>query len=371
MRYFEVADETVFFENTQLITTGQMLGFLPDRMEMAAVTLDASGEFYTAETKGGKQEDHYLACLNYTSNNVCNWMVRADDPEGAGYCLACRLNGIIPNLAEDPENIQRWAKLEAAKRRLVYTLLRLGLPVRSGLIDPATGLSFQFLADANLAQTQSQGGQTQVMTAPRILTGHENGIITLNIEEADDAVRERTRTAMGEKYRTLLGHFRHESGHYYWDRIIDGTPLLEKCREQFGDDTQDYAQALERHYQQGPPPDWQNNFITAYAASHPWEDWAESWAHYLYVVDAVELATQQNLVRGLMDVDSGPLLKFRVPFTAILEAWTDLTVLLNSFNRTAGISDPYPFVLSKPAMEKIDFIHEAVLASGGTPTNKP
>ena len=362
MRYFEVADETVFFENTQLITTGQMLGFLPDRMEMAVVTLDTTAKNYVAETKGGKQDDRYLACLNYTGSNVCNWMVRADDQEGNGYCVACRLNGIIPNLAENSENINRWAKLEAAKRRLVYTLLRLGLTVRSGLIDQQTGLSFQFLADAPMMQSQS--GQVQLGSS-RILTGHENGIITLNIEEADDAVRERTRTAMGEKYRTLLGHFRHESGHYYWDRIIDRTPLLQGCREHFGDDMQDYGKALENHYKQGPPPDWQNNYITAYAASHPWEDWAESWAHYLYVVDAVELATQQGLVRGLMEVDSGPRLRFRVPFTAILEAWKDLTILLNSFNRTAGISDPYPFVLSKSAMDKIEFIHGAVLTASG------
>jgi hypothetical protein len=363
MRIFEVADEQVFFENTTLIATGQMLGFLPDRMEMAAVTLQPEG-FYLAETSRGKLTDHYLACLNYTQNNVCNWMVRADDPEGNGYCLACRLNGIIPNLAEDPQNIGRWAKLEAAKRRLVYTLLRLGLPVRSGLIEPATGLSFQFLADAPVAPTVDPS-QPAPAPAVRVLTGHENGIITLNIEEADDEIRERTRTAMGEKYRTLLGHFRHESGHYYWDHIVDGTPVLEKCRQVFGDDTQDYGVALQQHYSAGPPADWQNNFITAYAASHPWEDWAESWAHYLYVVDAVELAQQQGLVRGLMDISGAQRITFRTSFGGILEAWADLTILLNSFNRTAGISDPYPFVLSKPAMEKMEFVHEAVLAAAG------
>ena len=50
----------------------------------------------------------------------------------------------------------------------------------------------------------------------------------------------------------------------------------------------DYAAALSSHYQIGAPAGWEEDFITAYAASHPWEDWAETWAHYLQILDGLE-----------------------------------------------------------------------------------
>ena len=170
-----------------------------------------------------------------------------------------------------------WRKLEAAKHRLFYTLLRLNLPIETRNENPE-GLAFDFLADQ-----PAQSG-------PKVMTGHDNGLITIALAEADDAERERRRTAMGEPYRTLLGHFRHEVGHYYWDRLVRDEGRLDPCRAVFGDDSQDYEQALQRHYAEGAPANWQENFVSAYATTHPWEDFAETWAHYLHIVDTLEMA---------------------------------------------------------------------------------
>jgi hypothetical protein len=199
----------------------------------------------------------YRLCRNYTEHNVCNWAVSASDENP--YCLSCLLTRVIPNFGV-PGNKEAWYKMEIAKRRLVYTLMALDLPVERKENSSDTGLAFEFLADP---------GDPAL---PRVLTGHANGLITVNIAEADDVERERRRQNLREPFRTLLGRFRHEIGHYYWDVLVkDGRPL-ERFRDLFGDEREDYGQALQRYYQDGPTADWQERFISAYATSHPWED---------------------------------------------------------------------------------------------------
>ena len=215
----------------------------------------------------------YRLCANYSGAQVCNWAV--DARHGETLCEACRLTTTIPDLAVEG-NQAAWYKLEVAKRRLVYTLLSLRLPIVPRSQDPR-GLAFEFLADA------ADG-------PPTVLTGHTGGVITISLAEADDAERERRRHALGEPYRTLLGHVRHEAGHYYWDRLIAGTDRHDAFRALFGDERDDYQAALQRHYAGGPPADWQARFVTAYASVHPWEDWAETWAHYLHITDTLETA---------------------------------------------------------------------------------
>src|SRR6478609_7745113 len=206
----------------------------------------------------------------------------------AHFCIACRLTRTIPDLG-DPDNARYWAGIEAAKRRLVAQLITLGSPVRSRLVDdPEQGLMFDFLRSP-------PGG-------PQVMTGHANGLITLNVEEADNAKREAIRHAMREPYRTLLGHFRHEVGHYYWDRLIWNTRWLEPFRALFGDERASYSEALKRNYEQGPPADWAKSYISSYATMHPWEDWAETWAHYLHVVDS--LGTALGFGLDAEDLDS-------------------------------------------------------------------
>ncbi len=299
----------------------------------------------------------FRPCRNYGQENICNWTVEAEDRNPL--CLSCRLTAVIPDLTKS-DNAAAWYRLEVAKRRLLYTLLCLGLPFKDRAAEPQSGLAFQFLA----YPPDPQG-------LP-VLTGHNHGLITVNIAEADDAQRERRRLQMGEPYRTLLGHFRHEIGHFYWDQLIKGGALLERFRNIFGDESADYAQALQRHHAQGPPANWQDYFVSAYASAHPWEDWAETWAHYLHMVDALETAMTCGLSLRPKRKDE-PKLKndlvvvgcWSESFDDLIDHWFPLTYVLNNLNRGLGLQDGYPFVLSKPAIDKLRFVHEVVGASRG------
>jgi hypothetical protein len=199
------------------------------------------------------------------------------------------------------------------------------------------------------------------------MTGHSGGVITISLAEADDAERERRRNALREPYRTLLGHMRHESGHYYWTRLVEDTDRLDAFRAQFGDERDDYAAALQGHYTNGPVADWQTRFVTAYASAHPWEDWAETWAHYLHIADTLETAAACGVSIRPRRGDEPALPK--VPDTAgtpatsfdrLMASWYPLTYLLNNLNRGLGLADGYPFVLSPPAVEKLRFVHDTV-----------
>jgi hypothetical protein len=267
-------------------------------------------------------------------------MVPADDPEP--WCLSCRLTRVIPDLSR-PQNRGLWYRTEVAKRRLIYSLLDLGLPVVGKHIDAEQGLAFEFRDD--------------------VLTGHDEGVITLNIAEADDAERERRRTELHEPYRTLLGHFRHEIGHYYWNLLIRGSERLADWRRLFGDERADYGEALRRHYAEGPAADWHRNFVTAYAASHPWEDWAETWAHYLHMTDCLDTAAASGIT--LRSTHAGTTQRVKVPasgndFDRLTSSWMSLTCVLNNLNRSMGMADAYPFVLPAPALAKLRFVHELV-----------
>jgi hypothetical protein len=217
------------------------------------------------------------------------------------------------------------------------------------------GLAFDFRAELPFAD------------APKVLTGHENGRITLNLKEADGAEREAMRQQMGEPYRTLVGHFRHEVGHYFWDVLVRDGGHLDACRAIFGDDRANYDQALQAHYREGPPADWRDHFISAYATTHPWEDFAETWAHYLHILDTLETAHAFGLrvrprvsrsmeLQTAMDFD--PYLATDI--ATIVEAWLPLTFAMNSLSRSMGQPDLYPFILSSDAIRKLGFVHDLV-----------
>jgi hypothetical protein len=260
---------------------------------------------------------------------------------------------VIPDLSVAGHK-QAWYKLEVAKRRLVYSLLALRLPVQNRIDDPQGGLAFEFLADP-------------APPDPPVLTGHAGGVITINIAEADDAERERRRTALHEPYRTLLGHVRHEVGHYYWDRLIAGSDRLDGFRARFGDERIDYAAALQQHYRAGPAPDWQGRFVTAYASAHPWEDWAETWAHYLHMTDTLETAAACGVSIRPPRPDEPVLTRVPAtagspdaPFDRLMGSWFPLTYVLNNLNRGLGLPDGYPFVLSPAAIDKLRFVHDTI-----------
>lgn len=337
----------VFFENNACMNCGLALGFLPDELDLSALK-PREGDLWEAmsPTKPGGL---FRLCANGIDHGVCNWMVPADDQNP--FCVSCRLNEVIPDL-KVAGNRERWLRLELAKRRLIYTLLKLHLPLTAA--SKSADLRFRFLGE-------SKGGEV-------VLTGHRDGCITMNIAEADDDVREQRRVNLHEPFRTLLGHFRHEIAHYYWDRLIAGTPRLERFRAIFGDEQADYEKALQAHYRDGPPADWSARTVSAYASAHPWEDWAETWAHYLHIVDTIETAASFGLKlrpRGhpaaeSMTADPKAAVREAAGFDVLLSTWFPLTYALNSLNRGMGLPDLYPFVLSDVVVGKLRLIHEVV-----------
>ncbi|HEX8342656.1 MAG TPA: putative zinc-binding peptidase [Tepidisphaeraceae bacterium] len=349
-------DNLVFFENIACLNCGHRLAYVPHLGQITSLDPKSGGTFVTPLAP----DRRFKLCRNYTEHAVCNWALPAEtDGE---YCLSCRLTRTIPPLVP-ATNKPLWYKIEIAKRRLVYTLLQLGLPVINKNDDPKRGQVYDILADP------------ADPSAPKVLTGHDDGVITLALAEADDAEREKRRLLMKEPYRTLLGHLRHEVGHYYWDLLVSDSPRLEAFRQLFGDERASYAEALQRHYQNGAPAEWQETFISAYATMHPWEDWAETWAHYLHTADTLETAAGVGIRirpprRGepVVEAVPDPVTNAPVSFDKMMIAWPPLTYVLNELNRGLGVGDAYPFVLPPKAVEKLRFVHDTIHAAATAAT---
>ena len=339
----------IFFPNTQCLTCQSLLGYVPDPPILAA--LDPGSEPDTVTVAG--REGAYRCCGNRNTPAGCNWLVPATDSNPL--CVACRLNNTIPNL-DDADNARYWGTVESAKRRLVAHLVSFALPVASKVdADTERGLMFDFLR--------------QAPDGPAVMTGHANGLITINVEEADDAKREKIKQDLHEPYRTLLGHFRHEVGHYYWDRLVRDSQWLEPFRQLFGDERADYGEALKRHYAEGPPANWKDGFISSYATAHPWEDWAESWAHFLHMTDSLSTAVgfgldAEDLESRISPFTSEDLHAPEDPgakeFLALLNSWIEMILVLNEVSRSMGEPDFYPFVMSKPVVAKLQLINMIV-----------
>ncbi|MGE4374073.1 MAG: putative zinc-binding metallopeptidase [Xanthobacter sp.] len=336
--------EVLYFENMTCEACGHRIGYLPDMGTLSAVEPDGPNWVALASP-----ERRYRFCANW-EQSACNWMVDAE--AGKSYCRACQHNRTIPDVSQ-PDNLHNWQKIEDAKRRLFYSLIRLHLPIPTvGSGDPEP-LVFDFPADPP--------------SGPKVMTGHDYGLITIALSEADDARREAARASMGELYRTLLGHFRHEVGHYYWDRLVRDGGQLESFRAVFGDEREDYAAALDRHYQQGAPAGWQNSFVSSYATMHPLEDWAETWAHYLHILDTLEMAEAFGIRidpgitsdQGMeMDATFDPMQV--TDMGQLVKAWLPLTYAINCLNRSMGQPDLYPFVIPPPVVDKLSYIHDLV-----------
>ncbi len=340
----------LYFENVSCERCGHRLGYEPQSNALLALELEPDAAAWTDPSRPGER---WRFCTN-AGQGACNWLVPAGDAEG--FCRACRHNEIIPPM-DAPGNLVRWQKIERAKKRLFYSLLRLNLPLATRAQDPQHGLSFKFLAEGVAPQP--------------VMTGHDSGVITIALGEADDAEREYRRTQFNEPYRTLLGHFRHEIGHHYWDILVGGTPALQPFRALFGDETQPYDDALQRHYANGAPDGWQQTHISTYATAHPWEDFAETWAHYLHLVDTTEMAAAFGVrlrPSGSAQHDLTARLDFD-PYAGcsigeLIDNWVPLAALINNLNRAVGQPDAYPFVLTPGVIEKLDFIHRLVGKAG-------
>jgi len=352
MRSFACAycGQLLFFENSYCLRCGAELGFAPERIELCTIDPVAGRGYrlYTsAEDRVGRT---YKRCAR-AQLAACNWLVPEDDQD---LCVSCRLTATAPKLRRDTD-LQAFAKAESAKRRLVYQLLDLGLPIVDRAQDPERGLGF-VLAFSSESQP--------------ILTGHLDGLITMDLSEVDNAHRERLRAQFDEPYRTLLGHFRHEIGHYYWNVIIDENRAHSRFREYFGDERKDYAAALERNYRGSVRGDWSQHHVSAYAASHPWEDWAETFAHYLHIRDTLQTAAHFGMhvaPRAPTIPPHGGKLSTRAneeilqhDFAEVIAEWLPLTYAFNAANRSMGKEDLYPFVLAPKVIEKLAFVHDMV-----------
>ncbi len=352
--------QILFFESVVCTRCGATLAYLEDRALVAAIEPvdpkvppgpERTWKPLAPAATPGQGAATYRLCKNSVDYEVCNWAVPEPEAAESPFCLPCRLNHVIPDLS-DAAAKAAWRRLEVAKRRVIYTLLQLRLPVEPRGPEYPHGLGFDFLKEGN--------------GTPKVFTGHSDGLITINIAEADDPFREKMRVQMGESYRTVLGHFRHEIGHYYWDRLIQDSTFLDAFRDKFGDERASYDEARQRHYDNGPPADWGTRYVSAYASMHPWEDWAETWAHYLHMVDTLQTARAYGLELRPSPVAEPPAPKVAArrldlnDFDELLDGWVPVTMAMNSLNRSMGTADSYPFILSDVAIDKLRFVHQVV-----------
>ena len=333
-RFYCECGSQVFFENNNCLNCNARLGFDPLSMEMRALHETSDGVFRV------DGEDGYRFCENGQHFDVCNWLRPPGDSHPL--CLACQFNRTVPN-QELPRNRVRWRALEVGKKRLFFTLMQLGLPLVDGWRDPENGFLLDFIEDGR--------SRADVFPESFVSTGYLGGVITINVLEADDSARAAAREELNENYRTVLGHLRHESGHYYWSRLNPDQQTREEFNRQFGDESRDYKQSLEAFYATGASPDWRQFYISAYASAHPAEDWAESWGHYLHIYDALDTAASQQLIAtSPADMD----------IAERIAAWRDLSITLNEMNRSVGLGDAYPFVINKHVVRKLVFVDSII-----------
>lgn len=360
----------IFFESTTCLGCDRLIGFNDVLGIVTSFDRTSKPDEYFCEADG----EVYRQCENYLQYGVCNGMVGRvpdDTVPSPELCFGCHFNNTVPDTNAE-NTIPLWRKLEAAKRRTLFTLTNLGLPLQDRAQQPEWGLQFDFIADRNSADHF----ESPLVDQEPVFTGHNQGVVTINLAEADDVARTNMKADMNERYRTLLGHFRHEIGHFFWDRLVQPDKhALSQYRILFGDERADYQTALKAHYSDGPSANWQQDFITPYAASHPWEDWAETWAHYLHMIDTLETAksfdvqlsvTTPSAAEGDVKLPqeegtgSEMLYAKQTDIGVILGAWVKLSVTLNALNRSMGLEDAYPFVLTAKIREKLAFVHNVV-----------
>ena len=342
----------VYFENTFCLKCNLPLGFQPEKLSMISLESAGPGTGLYRQAKG-RDGGQVRYCSNQV-HGVCNWLTSSHDK--TGFCVACDLNRTIPNLSEQG-SLAAWRHLERAKKRLVYSLLHFGLPLDAGM-DGKGKLTFDF--------------------ARNTVTGHLDGVISVDIMEADAVERERQRQYFDEPYRSLLGHLRHESGHFYWMVLVEAGNRFDEFRTLFGDERRDYAAALANHQTNGPARDWQSRHVSAYASVHPWEDWAETWAHYLHMIDALDTAESEGMEPRSAGFSLGsiwPFKKYDVyreeAFAALMERWIPLTIAMNRISRSMGHADFYPFVIPAAAKDKLGFVHKVIREMGTRSGSQP
>lgn len=334
----QTCDAALTFDDTRCRSCSAEIGYFLDADHLGPIE---PGNGATYRRRGAPDHDpDWWRCLNTAWG--CNWMVPLDD--GNVWCAACRLTRGRPD-ESNPDAVRAWSHAEAAKRRLVAQLYRLGLPVAppSRRDDDTTSSDDGLVID--LVYLPDSVG----------VTGHRPGVITLDLREVDPGFREAAREHFGEQYRTVLGHLRHETGHHFWQRLVVRADALDDARELFGDERADYAAALETHYGRLRGPhgtvDVPHAYISDYASVHPSEDWAECFAHYLHLRDGLETAESFGL--GASDHDDDTL-------EAMLSRWRELSRGVDEVSRALGQSPAYGVVVHPEVEPKLRFVHERI-----------
>lgn len=359
-----MCDQVLFFDNSRCLRCKSELGFDPSSGHLDVVTPVTTAKQVGALTLAGDTAATSRRCANLKVA-ACNWLIPVDDPEPL--CVSCRLTTVRPNDTE-VDALVEFADVETAKRRLIHQLNTLGLDIVGKEEDPERGVAFEFRSPTS---------------EENVMTGHDGGVITLDLSESDDAHREKVRQDLGEPYRTVLGHLRHEIGHYYWPRLVVDAGHSDEFRSLFGDESVSYQEALDAHYGSGGPTDatsgtgdavWVHTHVSEYATMHPWEDWAETFAHYLHIRAGLDTADSFGFVLGepalsaskeaLADGSGSSV-------GAMVQAWLGMTLVLNAMSRSLGTGNHYPFVLSPAVIEKLDFVHRMITGSADPVDDEP
>jgi hypothetical protein len=300
----------IFFSNSHCLNCQRAIAFYPP--DNTLLSLDAISEDHHRDALGR----YFRYCQNHLDYGVCSSVV-ADNTDFP-FCTLCTQNRKQPDTSNSRQ-LRRWGKTERAKQRLYYSLASLGLHRQLPLFDLVDGPA---------------------------TTGYHQGVITINLREADDIERALQKSQHGESYRTVLGHMRHEIGHFLLEQLpVDQLAFTHL----FGNPQWDYQSALQAYYRNGPLPGWEQQFISAYASAHPLEDWAESFAHYLHITDLAETGQAYQLTASVTE-----------HFDSKLQFAARFGPVLNELNRSLGLDDAYPFVFSRMVTEKLQFIDRTV-----------
>lgn len=326
----------LFIDSSSCVRCGALVGLCSACRQIVAPLAEGGGRF-RCTTAGCNRT--LVFCRNRTQYSCCNGFALDSGAGMAPLCRYCALSRVIPNLSI-PENLDRWRTLEVAKCRVLLIFEQAGFPIDPG--DSGVPLSFEFKAD----------------TDQPVYTGHSGGVITINVAEADPVERERSRVRFGEPHRTLVGHLRHELGHYVWLRLVQGR-CEEAFRELFGDDRQPpYSEALDRYYRQGPPPDWHGRFISAYATMHPWEDFAETFNAYLDMLAVLDTASYFQIA------PLDPWAHLGQGLWPLMRSYQQIGVVVNELNRDIGLHDLVPELFTEAVVRKLQYIHDLAAKQG-------
>lgn len=336
-RFYCLCGQEIFLNNLFCDACGRDLAYDPTVGTMWSGELTDDG--FDAHAPN-HQHLKFQHCANRFYPVNCNWLLTAENQQKGCQCLACQTTRTVPDLSQY-KNPQRWRELERAKRHLFTTLINLKLPIES-YKEKQNGLVFDFLEDKR---------SNPSVSIDHVLTGHSHGVITLNAAEADEGFLHMMKEDMGEQYRTLLGHFRHEIGHYYWSILLNTEQKRIGFRDLFGDERTDYDAALKKYYQQKSPQFKSHQFISLYASSHPLEDWAETWAHYLHIVDTLETAVNYGISAYEPKIND---------FNSWYSEWARVAQVMNALNRSMGHHDAYPFILNSVVKNKLKFIDQVI-----------